>query len=510
MGIENQSKTGEATSLAKTLSEMRKPQDAARVVEKAAVQQLRHKMSDVGAKELANRDEDGAFKEVREAVGKVKEVSEKIIEAAAIAVPGSQVIAAEAVLKETAKRVAKEIGKAVVKEVASQAIDATESESLRRIKGKIVEASAATVEKGVDGAYSRSGDVIDSIPTESPYPRIRQASAPEVDIAKESTAEAETEGRECEVVGSEERSDISDDESDVVADKIEAANHVTEKSVEEGKETPNLNDDQVDDATAYVDEIPPEGSMEELFEQIAMADGDLSRLDDNGDLIKDPDGNLRPEIEFEVNGTRYTTDERGRITHAEGYLTDTPDNERDNSAQSEAGGKDRKPGDDGGHLRARMNGGSSGNENLVAMRDTINRGDYKRSENEENQMLKDGKQVYETIDVTYDDNSSRPSKIEKTYTDGEKTVKLTVDNVEGSTDLLEKLNGEISDQDLSNLTNEIEDMRADGNEVSVTSVRKEYDGDGNLKSVTACVTNETTGEKDYTTYAPNGEKGSNE
>lgn len=237
---------------------------------------------------------------------------------------------------------------------------------------------------------------------------------------------------------------------------------------------------------------------------------DSSRIDDNGNVYKDENGELLPNTTYEVNGTRYTTDELGRITRAEGYLKDTPDNERDNSAQSDAGGKDRKPGDDGGHLRARMNGGSSGNENLVAMRDTINRGDYKRSENEENQMLKDGKQVYETIDVTYDDNSSRPSKIEKTYTDGEKTVKLTVDNVEGSTDLLEKLDGEISDQDLSNLTNEIEDMRADGNEVSVTSVRKEYDGDGNLKSVTACVTNETTGEKDYTTYAPNGEKGSNE
>lgn len=237
---------------------------------------------------------------------------------------------------------------------------------------------------------------------------------------------------------------------------------------------------------------------------------DSSRIDDNGNVYKDENGELLPNTTYEVNGTRYTTDELGRITRAEGYLKDTPDNERDNSAQSDAGGKDRKPGDDGGHLRARMNGGSSGNENLVAMRDTINRGDYKRSENEENQMLKDGKQVYERIDITYDDNSSRPSKIEKTYTDGEKTVKLTVDNVEGSTDLLENLNGEISDQDLSNLTNEIEDMRADGNEVSVTSVRKEYDGDGNLKSVAVCVTNETTGEKDYTTYAPNGEKGSNE
>ena len=231
---------------------------------------------------------------------------------------------------------------------------------------------------------------------------------------------------------------------------------------------------------------------------------DDSRVDDNGNIYKDENGELLPNTEYEINGTRYTTDDLGRITHAEGYLEDTPENERDNAAQSDAGGKDRKSGDDGGHLRARMNGGSSGNENLVPMRDTINRGDYKQSENEENQMLKDGKQVYEKIDVTYDDDSARPSKIDKAYTDGEKTVKLTVDNVEGSTDLLEGIEGEISDQDLSNLKAEIADMQADGNVVSVTSVRREYDSEGNLKSVTVGVTNETTTprEKNYTTYSP--------
>ena len=252
--------------------------------------------------------------------------------------------------------------------------------------------------------------------------------------------------------------------------------------------------------TVAESEIDPDARVESNGAEV-----DNSRIDDNGNVYKDENGELLPNTEYEVNGTKYTTDERGRIIQAEGYLADTPENERDNAAQSDAGGKDRKPGDDGGHLRARMNGGSSGNENLVAMRDTINRGDYyKQSENEENQMLKEGKQVYEKIEVTYDDDSARPSKIDKTYTDGEKTVKLTVDNVEGSTDLLEGIEGEISDQDLSNLKDEIADMQADGNEVSVTSVRREYDSEGNLKSVTVGVTTETTTprEKSYTTYSP--------
>lgn len=260
--------------------------------------------------------------------------------------------------------------------------------------------------------------------------------------------------------------------------------------------------DRQDSATGEIDDADAVSDENSEIED--------SRLDDNGTIYKDENGELLPNSQYEINGTTYTTDDKGRIISAEGYLKDTPDNDRDNAAQSDAGGKDRKPGDDGGHLRARMNGGSSGNENLVAMRDTINRGDYKRSENEENQMLKDGKQVYEKIEVTYDDDSSRPSKIEKTYTDGEKTVKVTVDNIEGSTDLVETLEGDISEQNLGNLRNEIEDMKADGNEVSVTSVRREYDSDGNLKSVTVCVTNETTGEKGYTTYSPNnGGKESN-
>ena len=172
--------------------------------------------------------------------------------------------------------------------------------------------------------------------------------------------------------------------------------------------------------TVTESEIDPDARVESNGAEV-----DNSRIDDNGNVYKDENGELLPNTEYEVNGTRYTTDERGRIIQAEGYLEDTPENERDNAAQSDAGGKDRKPGDDGGHLRARMNGGSSGNENLVAMRATINRGDYKQSENEENQMLKEGKQVYEKIEVTYDDDSARPSKIDKTYTDGEKTVKLT-------------------------------------------------------------------------------------
>ena len=50
--------------------------------------------------------------------------------------------------------------------------------------------------------------------------------------------------------------------------------------------------------------------------------------------------------------------------------------------QKESGGEERQEDDDGGHIIARILGGAEGEENLVPMRRTINRGDYKKMENE--------------------------------------------------------------------------------------------------------------------------------
>lgn len=253
-------------------------------------------------------------------------------------------------------------------------------------------------------------------------------------------------------------------------------------------------EDITDDNPTLADDLP-----QEIAEQSQLESPDII-VDDNGQEYKDAEGNLLPDTEYEINGVKYQTDENGRIISWDGKLQDTPENGRDNDAQKEAGGSDRQDGDHGGHLVARMNGGAEGNENMVAMRGHINQSDYKRGENEENQMLKDGKEVNESGKVSYDGESSRPSKIEKTYTDGDKTVKASYDNEVGSTDLLENLENVISEEDLNSLKDEISDMQADGNEVSVTSVSNEYDSDGNLSKTTVGVRNETTGEKEFKTY----------
>lgn len=227
--------------------------------------------------------------------------------------------------------------------------------------------------------------------------------------------------------------------------------------------------------------------------------GDTYETDDNGNIYK-KNGELMPNTTYERNGYTYTTDENGRITTWGGEAKYEPENERDADAQTESGGEDRKDGDDGGHLVARVLGGSSGNENIVPMRDTVNRGDYKKSENEIAEAKKQGKDVQDSGRVIYEGDSKRPSKIERTYTiDGEKSH-LMVDNVEGSKDLLEGVEGEISDEDMDSLNDEISDMEEDGCDVSVTSVLKKYDADGNLVSVTVGIRNETTGEKSYRTF----------
>ena len=222
-------------------------------------------------------------------------------------------------------------------------------------------------------------------------------------------------------------------------------------------------------------------------------------VDDIGDVFKDEAGNLLPNIEYEINGIKYKTDEQGRIVSWEGYLTDTSEI-RDNEAQGEVGGDDRLPDDHGGHLVANMNGGSSGSENLVPLRGHLNQGDYKKGELEENRMLKDGKNVYESGQVNYEGDSKRPSSIEKTYTDGEKTVEAKFDNNIGSIELLNDIKDTISDEDYQVLEDEITDMQADGQEVSITSIVKEYDSDGNIRKVTVGIRNETTGDKEYKSY----------
>ena len=224
--------------------------------------------------------------------------------------------------------------------------------------------------------------------------------------------------------------------------------------------------------------------------------GNLYETDDNGNIYK-KNGELLPNTEYTVNGNKYKTDKNGNIVSCDADPKHTEDGERNQKEQKESGGEDRKEDDDGGHIVARILGGAEGEENLVPMRRTINRGDYKKMENEISKALQEGKEVTLRVELEYDENSHRPSKIKVEYTiDGETTI-CEFDNIEKSTELLDSLKEKISDEDFDRLSQLLDDMKEDGNDVAITSVKVEYDENGNSTKITVGVLNETTGEKTY-------------
>lgn len=214
--------------------------------------------------------------------------------------------------------------------------------------------------------------------------------------------------------------------------------------------------------------------------------------DDKGIIYK-TNRDLNPGTEYRLNEITYRTDDQGRIISWEGEPGFNPQAERDVKAQADAGGRDRLPGDDGGHLVARILDGSSGNENIVPMRDTVNRGDYKRVEGEIKNAKAEGKDVQDSGRVIYEGESFRPSAIERTYEIDGRTNVLKVDNVEGSHKLLEEIRGEIGGRDYEALENSLQEAEKDGAKTSVTSVLKRYDQDGTLESLTVGLRDEVIG-----------------
>ena len=82
--------------------------------------------------------------------------------------------------------------------------------------------------------------------------------------------------------------------------------------------------------------------------------------------------------------------------------------QRNPVAQMAAGGIDRKPDDDGGHLIGARFGGSPDSENLDAQNRQLNRGEYKAMENELAEHVEDGDKVFLNVDALRLDESERP------------------------------------------------------------------------------------------------------
>lgn len=256
----------------------------------------------------------------------------------------------------------------------------------------------------------------------------------------------------------------------------------------EGMDFDNI--DNTDDSSldAYVNDVPDE-LCDDNGKQYRTEDGGwvpnntfvldeiTYKTDDNGNIYS-VDGKLQPNTTYELNGNIYTTDENGRIISCEAKPVLSPENPRDNEAQRQSGGKDRRPNDQGGHIVGRDMNGDGGLGNLVAMDSKINQSDYKRMENDIKAALDEGKEVTTKAEMTYSGDSERPDKITVTVTtDGKDTVYEFDNNLDGS------LDNEISEKSPS--AKAIIDEHPGAH---VSSVKREFDENGNLIKTTAYIT----------------------
>lgn len=260
-----------------------------------------------------------------------------------------------------------------------------------------------------------------------------------------------------------------------------------------GKQVENIdfdNNDNTDDSSldAYVRDVPDEcyddnGKQYRTescgwFQNNTYVLKEITyKTDDNGNIYS-IDGKLQSNITYELNGNIYITDDKGRIISCEAKPVRSPENSRDNEAQRQAGGEDRRPNDQGGHIVGRDMNGDGGIGNIVAMDSRINQSDYKCMEYNIKTALDEGKNVTTKTEMTYSGHSERPDIITATVTvDGKDTVYTFGNNLDGA------LDAEVI-EDSSVAKQIIEDHP----HAHVSSIRKEYDEDGKLTKTTGRIT----------------------
>ena len=203
----------------------------------------------------------------------------------------------------------------------------------------------------------------------------------------------------------------------------------------------------------------------------------VTKTDDNGTVYL-KDGELEPNTTYELNGNTYTTDEQGRIIRCEATPERSPENPRDVNAQLQAGGKDRRPSDQGGHIVGRDLNGDGGAGNLVAMDSKINQSDYKRMENDIKAALDEGKDVTVTTDISYSGDSKRPDTIIVTViADEVKTVYKFDNNLDGG------LKEEVPENGKDAVQEELNDTNGE-----ISSIKEEYNENGELTETTVNIT----------------------
>jgi hypothetical protein len=188
------------------------------------------------------------------------------------------------------------------------------------------------------------------------------------------------------------------------------ANEAGEKDVKEGEEQ-------------KADTDKPEEQKNPRHEKI---DGKDYYYDDNGKLYR-VGNELEPNTEYEINGYKYTTDDKGRIISAEGklHMKNHEGKLEIKDSLEDIGKGDQKEGDDRGHLIGDQFDGSPYLDNMIPQNADVNEKDFRKFENDLAKDVKDGKDVTVKVEPIYEGDSRRPSAVVVNYSiDGEKSVRV--------------------------------------------------------------------------------------
>lgn len=136
-----------------------------------------------------------------------------------------------------------------------------------------------------------------------------------------------------------------------------------------------------------------------------------------------------PNATIIVDGRfRYETDEHGRVVKATTTLGVVDlEHPRSEHAQRTLGGK--LPGDDAGHLFARIFKGPGQKVNLVAMEGLgVNRGTYGQLERRWRRSIEAGRTVEVEVTLTYSDDDRRPRALTVRHRDDDRWRKSVIAN----------------------------------------------------------------------------------
>ena len=192
------------------------------------------------------------------------------------------------------------------------------------------------------------------------------------------------------------------DEGSESISAVDEDNSLEEQSEDYGEELAEISADKEEGMTEDFEEQNDAGDIADE----TYSDADESLEGESAPTLSEVMDDPEFFEEHEAGDYQYEQSDIGKSAY--GVLDLANDPVRDSNAQREAGGLERRPDDDGGHLIGARFGGSPTDENLDAQNRNLNRGAYKREENGWAEALENGDKVYVDVETYKQDGTERP------------------------------------------------------------------------------------------------------